>query len=343
MRLPAASRAAVALTLCSLAVAFAGEPEGAKPAAAPLSQTTYTAKQTLTVTDLPASAKKVRAWFWVPEDTAEQKVLDFRVTEAPADFRLDRDPKYGRTFLYGEWDAPATAPILATEFTVVRRAVKYDLDPAKAGALTDTHRRTFADALRKDELHMAVTPEIQKVADEVCGAETNVVTQARRIFDRVVDKGTDHYSLKGSVPTGKCLGDAMECLAGSGDCCTDQHALFIAMARARGIPTRLHFGSRLQPQNAGKDHDPGYRCWVTFFAPGYGWVPVECSAADKMPQMRDFYFGGLDDMRLEFAEGRDHDLAPLQDGPRPDLVIRGYVEVDGKPHKTFTRTLHFTK
>ena len=27
-------------------------------------------------------------------------------------------------------------------------------------------------------------------------------------------------------------------------------------------------GSRLKPENEGKDHDPGYRCWPTFFAPG---------------------------------------------------------------------------
>ena len=334
--------AAAALFAVSLAAAFAADP----PAAArrPLSETTYRATQTVTVTGVPEGAKSVRVWCWVPEDRPEQKVLDLRVTAAPEGARLERDPKYGRTFLYAEFTGDAVkSPVVTTGFTVLRRETKLDLDPAKCGPLTPEHARTFADALRTDELNMEVTPDMQATADGICGKETNVVVQAHRIFDFVVDKGTDHYSLTGTAPTGKCLGSASECMAGAGDCCTDQHALFIALARARGIPTRLHFGSRLQPQNEGKDHDPGYRCWVTFFAPGYGWVPVECSAADKMPERREFYFGGLDDARLEFAEGRDHDLAPLQKGPRPDLVIRAYVEVDGKPHRSFTRNLRFTR
>ncbi len=28
---------------------------------------------------------------------------------------------------------------------------------------------------------------------------------------------------------------------------------------------------------------------------------------------------------------------------RPDLVIKGWVEVDGKPHKTFDRVLNFKR
>jgi transglutaminase-like putative cysteine protease len=198
---------------------------------------------------------------------------------------------------------------------------------------------------------MGVTPEMQKVADDLCGAETNPVLQAKKIFDFVILK-SDHYSKFGPAPKGKCLGDAQECMAGTGDCCTDQHALFIALARARGIPARLMFGSRLKPENEGKDHDPGYRCWPQFFAPGIGWVPLDISSADAATAARpegaggagerpERWFGGLDDRRVEWAEGRDVELEP-KSAVRPDLVIRGWVEVDGKPHKGFTRTLRFT-
>ncbi len=152
---------------------------------------------------------------------------------------------------------------------------------------------------------------------------------------------SEHYSKKGPDPKGKCLGDATECMVGMGDCCTDQHALFIAMARARGIPCRLVFGSRLKTDNDGKDHDPGYRCWPLFFAPGIGWVPMDISAGDSAKEAPERWFGGLDDRRIEWAEGRSSPLEP-RSAVQPDLVIRAWVEVDGVPLKTFKRTVHFT-
>jgi transglutaminase-like putative cysteine protease len=287
-----------------------------------------------------SGAQRVQGWFWMPEDRPEQRVLDFQVVEGPASLRITRDPCYGRNWLYAEAAADPQKPLrIVTEFKVVRRPVKGMADPEKTGPITDRHRRAFAPELRRDELHMEVTPQIQKIADELAGKETNPVLQARKFFDYVIEK-SDHYSKFGKTPKGKCLGDAMECLAGSGDCCTDQHALFIALCRAREIPCRLMYGSRLKPENQGKDHDPGYRCWLNFFAPGLGWVPLDVSSGDTGGERASEWFGGLDDQRLEWAEGRDFDLHP-RSAVRPDLVIRGWVEVDGKPHKGLDRIVNF--
>ena len=54
------------------------------------------------------------------------------------------------------------------------------------------------------------------------------------------------------------------------------------------------------------------------------------------------WFGGLDENRIEWAEGRDFDLEP-RSKVRPDLVIRGWVEVDGKPHSGIVRTIKFER
>jgi transglutaminase-like putative cysteine protease len=303
--------------------------------------TIFTVRQSYSVTNLPEKASQVRGWFWMPEDRPEQKVLEFRVVEAPDSFRITRDPRYGRSWLYAEVAANPDKPLkIVTEFKVLRRAVRGMADESKAQAMTEAHRRAFAAELRRDEKHMEVTSKMQGIADELAGDEKNPVVQARRFFDFVIDK-SDHYSKWGPVPKGKCLGDAMECLAGTGDCCTDQHALFIALCRARGIPCRLMYGSRLKPENLGKDHDPGYRCWPNFFAPGIGWVPLDVSSGDTAPAGHaGDWFGGLDENRLEWAEGRDFDLEPRSD-VRPDLVIRGWVEVDGKPHSGLVRTVNF--
>jgi transglutaminase-like putative cysteine protease len=322
-------------------VALAGLPAGAVEPT-PLSSTTYVCRHSLSVKDLPEGAKQVRVWFWMPEDTPEQKVLDFRVAEGPQSTQITRDPEYGRKWVYAEAAADPSKPLrLVTEFTLLRSEVRGMADAAKAGPITDAHRVALARELRRDEKHMEVTPEIQRVADELCGAETNPVRIARKAFDYVVQK-SEHYSKFGPAPKGKCLGDAMECMAGAGDCCTDQHALFIALCRARGVPCRLIYGSRLKLENEGKDYDPGYRCWPRFFAPGLGWVPLDISSADTAKEDPDRWFGGLDDRRIEWAEGRDFELSP-RSAVRPDLVIRAWCEVDGKPHPGFDRAINFRR
>jgi Transglutaminase-like superfamily len=303
---------------------------------------TYVVRQSFSIKDLPEGANRVRGWFWMPEDRPEQRVLDFRIVEAPQSLRITRDPRYGRRWLYADIAANQAKPLsIVTEFKILRKRVTGMADAAKTGPLTDEHKRTFATELRLDEKHMEVTPMIDRIAGSLAGEEKNPVILAHKFFDYVIAK-SDHYSKFGTMPKGKCLGDAGECLAGTGDCCTDQHALFIALCRARGIPCRLMFGSRLKPENEGKDYDPGYRCWPNFFAPNLGWVPLDVSSGDTGGDRANDWFGGLDENRIEWAEGRDFDLEPRSD-VRPDLVIRGWVEVDGKPHKGFTRVLNFRR
>ena len=307
-----------------------------------LGETTFTVRQTYTVTNVPSDAKQVRGWFWMPEDRPDQKVIDFRVVESPESLRITRDPGYGRKWLYADAAVNPAKPFrIVTEFKVIRRDVSGMADAAKARPLTDQDRHVFVEELRRDQPHMEVTPTFQKIADELAGDETNPVTQAHLFFDYIIEK-SEHYSKFSPTPQGKCLGDAGECMAGTGDCCTDQHALFIVLCRARGIPCRLMFGSRLKPENEGKQHDPGYRCWPNFYAPGLGWVPLDVSSGDAAGLRADDWFGGLDENRLEWAEGRGLELEPRSQ-VRPDLVIRGWVEVDGKPHKGLERVVNFSR
>ena len=311
----------------------------------------YSIRQSYTVTNVCADAKQVRGWFWMPEDRPEQRVLEFKVVEAPASFRITKDSTYGRSWIYADAPADPKKPLrVVAEFKILRHAVSGMADATKTRPVTEEDRRTFAKESRLDEVHMEVSPAIKKIANDLAGKEQNPVVQARMFFDYVIDH-SEHYSKSGSAPKGKCLGDAMECLAGTGDCCTDQHGLFIALCRARGIPCRLMFGSRLKPENIGKDHEPGYRCWPNFYAPGLGWVPLDISSGDAVSGAAawtaawgksDNWFGGLDENRIEWAEGRDFNLEPKSQ-VKPDLVIRAWVEVDGQPTKGYERIVNFQR
>jgi hypothetical protein len=333
MKLPSLSKRTLA-ALATMIVATALLPSRA--------DTLFTVRQTYMAPEVAADAKLVRGWFWMPEDRPEQKVIDFRVVEAPKSWRVTRDPKYGRKWIYAEAPADLARPLkVVAEFKVLRRSVSGMAEADKAGLINESHRMAFAEELRKDEKNMEVTMEIERIANEIAGKERNPVLQAQKFFQFVIYK-SEHYSKSGSSPNGLCIGSAAECLKGTGDCCTDQHALFIALCRARDIPCRLFYGSRLKPETEGKDHDPGYRCWPNFFAPGIGWVPLDISSADTAKERPMDWFGGLDENRLEWAEGRDFDFEP-RSATHPDLVIRGWVEVDGKSVTNFTRTVNFTR
>jgi len=291
---------------------------------------TYDVRQTVELREIPPGAKKVKMWICLPDDAPYQRLLDITVKSAPEGWRMVREPERGNRFLYVEMNDPRSDTLSVTvDFTVRREAVSFRLDPAKAGTITKAHRSFFAEDLRTDVPLMEVTGEIREIADGVCGSETNVVLQARKLFDHVADYA-DHYSKDPTKPT--CgRGAAGDCFVQKGGCCTDLHSLFIALARARGIPTRLPIGLRLQAKNEGKDVDPGYRCWVEYFVPGYGWVPTDIVAGDSGGQAeRDFYSCGLDERRLRYSEGRNFGFASVPNGQRVNTMIIGHAEIDGR-------------
>lgn len=327
-RLPAGDRLKIA------------KPVQDQPKSAP-AKAIFDVHHALTVKDIPEGTKKARIWFWIPDDNAEQRVLDFAVAKTKA-FKLTRDLENGHRYLYVEVNKPGATIELATDFSVCRQATSVTLDPAKSGPITETHRKLFADYLGKNCPCMEVDDPIIALASKVCGDETNVVLQARKLFDWV-NANTEHYSKTKNSPKSSGKGSAALCLANKGGGCTDQHALFIALCRARGIPTRLHFGSLLRQQNENKDHNPGYRCWVQYFVPNYGWVSTDISAANTNPGKEDFYFSNVDERRVWFLEGRDLELNPRQDSGRLSLFIIAHVELDGQPHTAFDRVVRFTE
>src|SRR5207244_2870457 len=84
------------------------------------------------------------------------------------------------------------------------------------------------------------------------------------------------------------LGDIPYCLkVGKGNC-TDYHTLFIALARATGIPARWNMGFPVAygdgKADTGDQTVAGYHCWAEFYAPGAGWVPVDISEARRLRQ-----------------------------------------------------------
>ena len=141
----------------------------------------------------------------------------------------------------------------------------HDLDPALA---TGGHPADDGeDYLGEQPPHIAFTPLVRAVAEEIAGDEKNPLLLARRVYDFLTTKPI--YSYVRSYFTYPNLVEHM-LTAMKGDC--GIFALcFITLCRALGIPARWQSGLYCAP------HDVGCHDWAQFWCEPWGWLPVDGS------------------------------------------------------------------
>jgi hypothetical protein len=107
----------------------------------------------------------------------------------------------GNRFLLVETDNPgATSLTTKVKFTLRRRPVFTEIDPTQVGAITDSHRTSYAEELGQNAPNMAATPRVTRMAADTVGTETNVATQARLPLRAGANYPT-HYSKDPTKPT----------------------------------------------------------------------------------------------------------------------------------------------
>ncbi|MBM3738096.1 MAG: transglutaminase domain-containing protein [Acidobacteria bacterium] len=148
--------------------------------------------------------------------------------------------------------------------------------------------------------------------------------KARAIYEHVVS--TVKYDKSGQ---GWGRGDIYYACDTRRGNCSDFHAIFIGYARAVGIPAKFVIGLPLPP-NRGSGAIAGYHCWAEFFTKDTGWVPVDASEAAKDPARRKYFFGALDEDRVELSQGRDLVLTPRQTGAPLNFFVYPYAESAGQ-------------
>lgn len=303
--------------------AVAGE---ASPAPKIAESRTYRIRQTVTLADVPASAKEVRLWVPIPADGSWQHVLDRRVVEAPEGWSLVHQPECDADMVVVTTKGGGS-PKVVVETTVVRESPKYDLS-AYAGQ--ELQSRLFSAETKPDApLMSAADARVAELATKACAGETNLARKVVKLLDAVADVA-DHYSKDATKPS--CgRGAAEDCLTNGGGCCTDLHSLFIAAARQQGIPARMQYGYRLKPDKMDTEYDPSYRCWVEFYLPGSGWIPTDIVVADAgEPAARAANYGTVDARRVWLWQGRGLELTPRQKSGPIQTMSAGWAEIDGQ-------------
>lgn len=261
-----------------------------------------------TLPPIPAAARA-----WVPIAATDRfQTVDVLSISAPGRQTKLTDRDYGNSILFLELGAADGGKTVEVRYHVKRHEkAAYDAQPGEAERFLKPEHLVPADA------------RFTKEDAEILTGKKEDLVRARAIYDHVID--TMKYQKAGK---GWGNGDAVFACDSRFGNCTDFHALFIALARATGIPARFAIGASIPADrpNGGID---GYHCWAEFLAEGKWW-PVDISEGDKYTSLSTYYFGHHPANRFELSRGRDLVVDPAPASGPLNFLAYPAVEIDGK-------------
>lgn len=230
----------------------------------------------------PAGASKV----WVPLPSVEsdyQDVLGHTWSGNTTQAAIVTDGKYGAKMLLAEWGPDEKAPVV--EVTSRFRTRDRATDFVKPVALKlDAQERKFytepTDFLPTDGL-------VRKTALEITRGKATEMDKARAIYEWIVDNtfrdpktiGCGRGDVKVMLESGNLSGK-----------CADLNALYVALARSVGLPSRDVYGLRVAKSNFGyrslgagtENVTRAQHCRAEVFVNGRGWIPVDPADVRKV-------------------------------------------------------------
>jgi transglutaminase-like putative cysteine protease len=279
------------------------------------------------------SGKETRLWIPYTVTDKNQSVTDVKVAGDFASSAVYTDKVNGTPILFARWDKDAVSRKLTYSFAVEREEIQSRDLSAKEPSW---NHADYAEFLKPTSIG-PTNGEVKKLADSITKGKRTVLAKAKAIYDWTCENMYRDPATRGC---GK--GDVCELLKKPGGKCTDISSVYIALARAAGVPAREVFGVRLG-KKAEEDVTTWQHCWVEFFLPGHGWVPVDPADVRKAMlveklelkdaktrEYRDYFWGGIDAYRVKIASGRDLVLNPPQAGAPLNTFGYPYAEVGGQ-------------
>jgi len=273
----------------------------------------------LSAADFPVD-QAIDIYIPLPAEHGGQQILN-RNFESSIPGQEGRDSKFNNGYYRIHRSANSDEALdVSLSWTVSRDVVGVVHD----GDASAAEREQF---LAANALVPVAHPILEPILTEIHAMRVNDSKEAtaRAIYDWVVD----NVEYK-KVGTGWGNGDTYwACNERYGNC-TDFHALFVSLARSEGIPARFEIGFPI-PEGRSGGEIGGYHCWVQFYLPERGWIPIDASEAAKHPEQRDLFYGTHPADRIHFTTGRDIVLSELSAQMPLNYFIYPYVEVGGKP------------
>ena len=282
-------------------------------------------------------AEKAELWLPYPVSDANQTVTDVDIKAEGAKVGVETDPKAGAVYLHATWLKPAGTPKLTMSFHIDSHYAK-----KPAAALKET-KDAFPPEVRK---YLEATPSLP-IDKGFCAEasmeflkESSVLAKAQGIYRWVLE----HTFRDESVKEGCGLGLPIRTISekSGGGKCADISSVFVALARASGIPTRDVYGLRVDPAKSG-EITGNYHCWTEFYLPGTGWVMADSAdvrkkmlnekieKVDDAKKWADFFWAGDDLLRIALnRDTRETVLSEATAKTPLTYFMYPYAEIDGK-------------
>jgi len=285
--------------------------------------------------DLSAHQPGQEADLWIPYplSDADQRISNLHYSGSFSQAAVYVDRVYRTPMLHVHWDASQKLRVLELSYDVERREVAQRVLPTHE---PNWNPGDYALYLAPTSLG-PVDGAVGELARKIVSGKQSVLEKARAVYDWTVENTYRNPETRGC---GK--GDVCSLLQDPGGKCADISSVFVALARAAGVPTREVFGIRLGKKD-GQDVSSWQHCWAEFFLPGYGWVSVDPADVRKLmlkeelaldsqrtAELREYFWGGLDPYRVRLSEGRDLQLSPPQQGPAVNYLMYPFAQVGGR-------------
>ena len=270
------------------------------------------------LSELPA-AEDADIYIPLPANQDGQRVIA-QSLESSYPGRVGAEVIHGNRYYHIRKEAGDEAPLLATLRWTVSR------DTVQAGSNSAISEADYQRYLEPDKLVPVGHDILNPILDEIRKQRNDDSPEAtaRAIYDWIVD----NIEYK-KVGTGWGNGDTFWACSERYGNCTDFHALFVALARTEGIPARFEIGFPV-PLSKPEGNIKGYHCWVQYYLPDQGWVPIDASEAAKNPDKRELFYGTQPADRIHFTTGRDLVLSDSSSKQPLNYFIYPHVEIDGK-------------
>ena len=284
--------------------------------------------------DAAPDGKTIRAWLPIPRRYPFQSDFELVSSSSPPK-HVDEESSPARS-IYLEQTAHKNKP---TEFTIqydyMIRGVWFDL-ATSAIAPVNSNDPAIKPFIQEGP-HVRFTPEIRALSRQIAGEEQNPYLKAKKFYDWIAEN--IKYSFATEYSTIRNISEYCRS-HGYGDC-GQESLLFITLCRLNEIPARWQSGWTIFP--GGKsNHD-----WTEIYLAPYGWVPVDpymgiyatryatTLSPEQRAELRDFYFGGLDQYRLIANSDHSQALSPIKQTMRSDDVDFQRGELEWENHNIY--------
>jgi len=262
----------------------------------------------------------IRVWMPFPKNDPLQPEIKL-ISATPNGYVLAPENSTQRT-IYFEREAIRNEELefqVKYEYTVYASYQK--VNPAKVRAYG---RNEFYEKYTSEQLpHIAFTPYLRKLAEEIVSEESNPYLKAWRIYEWITRNA--RYALVPEYSTIECISDyAARNLRGD---CGVQALLFITLCRISGVPAKWQSGWYLNPIRP-SPHD-----WAQFYVEPYGWLYADPSFGGhekSVEKYHRFYFGNIDHFRLIANVDVSSQFTPPKIHYRSDNVDNQRGEVEWK-------------